>query len=156
MRTRIYLFFPLLDITTVFINLSSSAYSYFLLDIVTQLLIQAQKGIFPQAEGMWGCFNSLLKSGSRVKARPLVSPVLLLWHIVVFPEFTFNLVKLFISGIPLKYEKHEMDFQVQIWIKIQQHSYMKFLGWAQPKGHSAARLGSVHERREFRWCWSGR
>lgn len=114
MRTKIYLFFPLLDITAVFIHLSSSAYSYFLLDIVTQLLIQGQKGIFPQAEGMSGWFNSLLKSGSRVKAVPLVSPVLLLWHIVVFPEFTFNLVKLFISAIPLKYEKHEMDFKVQI------------------------------------------
>lgn len=51
-------------------------------------------------------------------AMSLASPALSLWRTVVFPEFTFNLLKLFICAIALKYvlwglkcAQHEMYVQ---------------------------------------------
>lgn len=70
------------------------------------------------AEGRSGHFNSLLMPRLRMMAMSLASPALSLWHTVVCPESTFNLLKLFICAMALKYVlwglecvQHETDVQ---------------------------------------------
>ena len=121
MRTRIYLFFLFLTYyyciySFVFfcIWLFSSIYSYVVAAFRSERNFPPSLGA---AEGMSGHFNSLLIPGPRMMAMmSLASPALSLWHTVVFPEFTFNLLKLYICAMALKYVlwglecvQHEMD-----------------------------------------------